>query len=374
MRISELFFESYEFVAESAADDILTDLKALGFSDTTRDSGKKVSLRVQGDRRETIKDLIKKLPGAVYNPNAGSSSLGGIEFKGGMIQIRPAGKSGTESAGLKNEQHLIDTINKFAEKHKSLDITFVGDNGQNITIPNVTIAKSVGTDTANRKKGDVALYSNNTAIPVSIKKSNAEYWESADTIFGKQADAIIDNLVKANSVKLTPLDKVRKSDNVRKVKISPEVAVKASPEQTLEIVFGSDIMPHGAIIKQTFHDEHYSLKGNHLTITTDLVIRRPEDIPENLQVYFLIRNDSTRNRPGSKYPGLRVLGSYASRVKNALIVDPDKLPAATTAPKQRNTLSPTANLKPALKVSKPKLGTQPTDLAAKKSVGTIGTK
>jgi hypothetical protein len=91
-------------------------------------------------------------------------------------------------------------------------------------------------------------------------------------------------------------------------------------------VFGSDILAGGGgVVKETFNDEHYTLKDNHLTVTADLVIAQPEDIPENMQVYFLIRNDSSRNRPGSRYPGLRVLGSYASRVKNAKKVDPADL-------------------------------------------------
>lgn len=325
MRITDLLVETYEFIAEAPADDIIADLSALGFDTAERDTGKTVSLRVMGDRKAVINDLVNKLPGSTYDPSAGSSSLGGIKFKNGLIKIRPAGKAGIESAGLKNEHHLINTIKKFASEFGSIDITFVGDNGQNLTIPNVTSAAGSGKDTAKRKKSDILLYSGIKQIPISIKKANAEYWESADSLFGKQADAILDKLVQNGQVSLTPIDKQRPSDSVTKVKIAPEIAIKATPAQTLDVVFGSDILPHGAIVKQTFHDEHYTLKGNHLTITTDLVIRKPEDIPPNLQVYFLIRNDSTRNRPGSKYPGLRVLGSYASRVKNALKVDPAAL-------------------------------------------------
>jgi len=349
MRAKEFLSESYEFFVESPADDIINALTPLGFEPLTRDTGKTVSLRVMGDRKKVIQDIVNKLPGSVYDPNAGSSSIGGIKFKGGLIKVRPADKAGVESAGIKNEYHLINTIKKFASEFGSIDITFVGDNGQNITISKVTSAEGSGKDIANRKKSDIILYSGDRVVPISIKKSNAAYWESADTLFGKQADDIITKLAKSKAITLTPIGSTR-SDGTPKVKINPEVAIKASPQQTLDVVFGSDILPHGAIVKQTFHDEHYSLNGNHLTITTDLVIRKPEDIPPNLQVYFLIRNDSTRNRPGSKYPGLRVLGSYASRVKNALKVDPADLPAANPAP---------VTTKKALKVSRPTIGAEP---------------
>lgn len=356
MKISDLLIESYEFIVESPADDIISDLKKIGFEEPIRDSGKTVSLRVTGDRKQVIKDLVSKLPGSTYDPSAGSSSLGGIKFRDGLIVIKPAGKGGSESAGLKNEQHLINKINEFVKQYGPLDVTFVGDNGRRVTANGVTQALSTGKNTRGRKKSDVHLMSDGNSIPISIKKRNAEYWESADSLFGKEADSIVDRLVSAGTVKLIPTDKVRPGDNAQKVKISPEVAIKATPEQTEDVVFGKDILAgNGAVVKETFEDEHYTLNGNKLFVTCDLVILEPEDIPGNLQVYFIIRNDSTRNRPGSKYPGLRVLATYATRVKNALKVDPADLPAAgavRTPPPEPKATAP----KPALKVSQPQMG------------------
>lgn len=354
MRINDLLVETFEFIIESPADDIIADLKKIGFEEPIRDSGKTVTLRVTGDRKQVIKDLVGKLPGSTYDPNAGSSSLGGVKFRNGLIIIKPAGKGGSESAGLKNEQHLINKINEFVSQYGPLDVTFVGDNGRRVTANSVTQALSTGKDTAGRKKSDVHLMSDGKIIPISIKKRNAEYWESADSLFGKEADSIVDRLVSSGTVKLIPTDKVRPDDNVQKVKISPEVAIKATPEQTEDVVFGKDILAgNGAVVKETFEDEHYTLNGNKLFVTCDLVILEPEDIPGNLQVYFIIRNDSTRNRPGSKYPGLRVLATYATRVKNALKIDPADIPTSVrTPPPTPKATSP----KPALKVSQQKMG------------------
>ena len=363
MRISDLLTETYEFIIESPADDIIDDLTKIGFKSPIRTSGKKVTLKVTGDRKQVIRDLVSKLPGSKYNPSAGSSSLGGIEFRGGLIVVSPSGKGGNESAGLKNEQHLINKINEFVKQYGPMEVTFVGGNGKRVTAYNVTEARGTGTDTSDRKKSDVHLVSDQNIVPISIKKRNAEYWESADSLFGKQADEIVDKLVAAKKVQLIPIDKVRPQDNTQKVKISPEVAIKATPEQTEDVVFGKDILAgDGAVVKETFEDEHYTLRGNKLFVTCDLVILEPTDIPDNLQVYFIIRNDQTRNRPGSKYPGLRVLATYATRVKNALMIDPENIPAATAPAK---VVRPTANKpvatqpKPALKVSQPQMGQEP---------------
>jgi hypothetical protein len=363
MRISDLLTETYEFIIESPADDIIDHLKNLGFASPIRDSGNRVILRVTGDRKQVIRDLVNQLPGSKHNPSAGSSSLGGIEFRGGLIVVSPAGKSGNESAGLKNEQHLINKINEFVKQYGPLEVTFVGDNKKRVTAYNVTEARGTGKDTGDRKKSDMHLISDQTIVPISIKKRNAEYWESADSLFGKQADEIVDKLVAAEKVQLIPIDKFRLKDNTQMVHISPEVAIKATPEQTEAVVFGKDILAgNGAVVKETFEDEHYTLRGNKLFVTCDLVILEPEDIPSNLQVYFIIRNGKDRNRPGSKYPGLRVLATYASRVKNAMMVDPENISAAVAPTKSVRSKAnkPIAtDPTPALNVSKPQMGQSP---------------
>jgi len=368
MRISDLLTETYEFMIESPADDIIDDLTKIGFESPIKDSGNRVILKVTGDRKKVIRDLVNKLPGSKHNPSAGPSSLGGIEFRGGLIIVSPAGRGGNESAGLKNEQHLINKINEFVKQYGPLEVTFVGDNGKRVTAYNVTEARGTGTDTGDRKKSDVHLISDQNIVPISIKKRNAEYWESADSLFGRQADEIVDKLVAAKKVQLIPIDKVRPEDNAQKVKISPEVAIKATPEQTEDVVFGKDILAgNGAVVKETFEDEHYTLNGNKLFVTCDLVILEPEDIPSNLQVYFIIRNDKTRNRPGSKYPGLRVLATYATRVKNAMMIDPENISAAvapTKSVRSRANKSVATDPKPALNISKPQIGQEVSKTAA----------
>lgn len=321
MRISDLITETYEFVFEAPADEIIPALQNLNLDNYKKNSANRVTVYVPArERKATMQILLQRLDGAEFDRNYGTSSIGGIRYKGGGILVKPAGGTGVKSAGLANEKQLIDAINAFVELVGPLDVTFVGDNGKSITAKGVTQAVSAGADTKDRKKSDVNLVAAGKVVPISLKKSSAEYWESADNLWGSKADAVVEKLAASGQIELTPLDKTRK-DGVQFVKIKPEVAVRATAEETLQVVFGSDILGQGGVVKQTFDDEHYSLEGNQLTITAELVITEPEDIPENQRVYWLIRNDITRTRPNHRYPGLRVLAAYARRIyKTTLVV------------------------------------------------------
>jgi hypothetical protein len=321
--IGDLARDALQDVPKMPVEKIIPDMQAIGLDNYRIDSSKKLSVYVpRAERKATIRMMLDKLD-ATYDVSAGSSSLGLVIYKGVKIQIRPAGGSGEESAGLKNEAHLIETINRMIGEVGPLNITFVGDNGQTITARDVTEAQSVGADTANRKKSDVNLVSNGKPVPLSLKKANAEYWESADTMWGDKADALIDQLNSQGKIKLTPVENKVRNDGTPFVKVSPEIAVKATAEETIDVVFGIDILQgNGGVVKETFEDEHYKLEGNNLTVTANLVITKPEDIPDNQKVFWLIRNDSTRTRPNHKYPGLRVLAAYAKRINpNVLVVD-----------------------------------------------------
>jgi len=313
-------YELYEnkTIVEDLSDDVMIEVEQLlGFENFKRLSGKRFAVLVPNKERKNVTDqLLKTLKGSVK-----IAKPAGVEYKGVLILVKPVEAQGQASAGLKNEQHLIDTINKFIKERGPLDITFIGDNGVSVSAPNVTEAVGVGADTKNRKKSDVNLISNGKLIPISIKKRNAEMWESADTYFGKKADEIIEKLLNQGKITLTPIGTER-ADGTPFVRISPEVAVETTKEQTLDLVFGNDILAgNGGVIKETFEDEHYIVKENNMTVTCDVVIKKLDDIPENMKAYLLIRNNKDRGRKGSKFPGLRLIASYASRVKNALKLD-----------------------------------------------------
>ena len=144
--------EDMQEIEESPADDIIPTLQNIGLDNYRRDNANKVSVYVpRQDRKKTIEILLDRLDGAEYDPNAPGSSLGLVYYKGAKIQVRPAGGSGAESAGLKNEAHLVETIQRMVSEVGPLNITFVGDNGKSITVKGVTEAISAGADTKGRK-------------------------------------------------------------------------------------------------------------------------------------------------------------------------------------------------------------------------------
>tara|TARA_B100000085_G_C18531287_1_gene508100 strand:+ start:109 stop:1323 length:1215 start_codon:yes stop_codon:yes gene_type:complete len=314
-------FDTPWFLREAPVDDVIGDLEKIGFNDVKKHSGKTVYVYSPNpDRQRAMNKILSVFKGSTKELT-GKSSIGYVKHPNGTnIVVKPAGKQGVDSAGLKNEQHLIQKINQFVKEVGPLDITFVGDNKKSITAKGVTEARGAGADTKGRKKSDVNLVSNGKVVPVSIKSRTADYWESADTLFGPLADKIITSLLKKDLVTLTPIEAFRKKDNKQKVRINPEVAMKLSKSQVLDVVFGSDILAlGGGIVKESFEDEHYVLKANNLTVTADTVIKDVKDIPERMQPYLHIRNAHDRNR--GLYPGTKVQAAYYRRVKNALIVD-----------------------------------------------------
>ena len=314
-------FETPWFLREAPINDVISDLEKIGFNDVKKISGRKVAVYVPNpDRQKAMNKILSVFKGSTKDMTDRSSIGAVVHPNGTKIGVKPAGKQGVDSAGLKNEQHLIQKINQFVKEVGPLDITFVGDNKKSITAKGVTEARGAGQDTKGRKKSDVNLVSNGKLIPVSIKSRTADYWESADTLFGPLADKIITHLLKKKLVTLIPRDKFRKKDNKQLVKVSPEIGMKLSKKQVLDVVFGSDILAQGGgIVKESFEDEHYILKANNLTVTADTVIKDVEDIPERMQPYMLIRNAPDRMR--GPYPGTKVQAAYYKRVKNALIVD-----------------------------------------------------
>ena len=310
--------------------DVIRNLEKLGFNDVKKVSGKKVAVFVPAkDRIKTQKRMLTALKGSKLDKTDASSIGAVVHPNGTKINIRPAEKQGVNASGLKNEQHLIQKINQFIKEVGPLDITFVGDNKKSLTATSVTEARGAGQDTKGRKKSDVNLMSEGKLIPISIKSRSADYWESADTLLGPTADKIITHLKNKKLVTLTPQDSFTPRDNTTKggtpkgtqrVKISPEVAMKLSKKNVLDVVFGSDILAQGGgVVKETFEDEHYVLKANNLTVTADVIIKAIEDIPDRMQPYLHIRNAPDRNR--GLYPGTKVQASYFRRTSNLLIVD-----------------------------------------------------
>ena len=320
--------------------DIEAVLNREGYTDL-KVSGNKIGVLVQipdGEKKELFRsEVLKQILGLMKqnfpksSPNlsmdARLSSIGGIEFADNPIKIlvKDSGGQGDQSAGVANEIEMASLLQSVIDRYGSVNVTFVDPRGKTLTINDCNAVDVAGRDTGGRKKADVILQSPERNLPISIKKLNAEAWESADNLFGKKARGIIDKLVKDKQVKLNKLEKTR--DGLPVFALSKEIVIEPTEEETMSAIFGSDLNPKGGIIIQTFRPEHFVQTGQDVTIEAHAVIASRADIPESHLMVWLLRNDPGRNSTALGIPGIRVMGATLTRgigkkgTKDVILVD-----------------------------------------------------
>lgn len=299
--------------------ELMTTLKKLGFHDVKEISATKYAILVASTSVRVpsltkIQNAFKSKYTVKFDKSTNLSSIGHLVIDNTfLVTAKPKNRQGTASAGVDNEVMMVQEINNAIKDSDNRSITLIfKEGGKTFKIPDVTEAIRAGADTAGRKKSDVNIVSGKKMIPISLKKNNAENWESADSYWGQIARGYVDAAVENGDVKLEQEGKV--------YKITPNLAVKSTKEEKTNVVFGSDILPgKGAVIKKTFSKSDFKFDGkkNILTINVTEIIRSLADIEGSpSDVWFLIRNDKTRLGSPIGYPGLRVLAVYASRVNN----------------------------------------------------------
>jgi hypothetical protein len=319
----------------------------------TKSSGNKLAVLVQIPdgakknefRKEIFRDLLsaflKQVPelGPFAGVDAKISSLGFIGFENDntKVVVKDLGVQGEKSAGVANEAELASILQSMVEKYKSIDVEFRDPRGKSLKIDNVTEVEMTGKDVKSRKKADVVLKSDSKRLPVSLKKLDAETWESADTMFGEKAREIIDDLVDKGVVELK---KLPGDDGYA---LSKEIVVEPTEEEAMNAIFGADINPQGGIVIQTFEPEHFVQEGNKITIECHAVIKTKDDIPESHLMVWLIRNNAGRLSKSLGIRGLRPMASVLTRAigkkgdKDVVLVDKDgnivKKPAASKSAK-----------------------------------------
>jgi hypothetical protein len=242
-----------------------------------------------------------------------------------VLLVKDVGKQANKSAGVANEIELAGILQSVIDKYGSAHITFVDPRGKSLTINNCSRVDISGRDAQGRKKADVVLVSPDRNLPVSIKKLNAEAWESADTLFGQKARGIIDKLREEGLVKLY---KDEASSDAKPIfKLSKEIVVEPTEEEALAAIFGSDLNPEGGIVIQTFQPEHFVQEDNKVRVECHAVIATKEDIPESHVMVWLLRNDSSRNSKALGIPGIRIMAVTLTRgigrtgKKDVILVD-----------------------------------------------------
>jgi hypothetical protein len=309
-----------QFMAEAQGPDSIDILQAgcmeLGYKDFKKLSGARFAILTDENRVELLEKIAQHFTqfGAVYDPDFGSSSVGGVRIGKFGIFAAPKSKQGKASAGIQNEITLIKMIND-ALADGPLNVVFDAGS-KKFTIPNAVRAEAVGGDTKDRKKSDVNVIDNDGNVyPLSLKKDKAEMWESADSYWGDKMKKIVERELKNGTVRVDAHPKVRSVFT-----LTPNLAVKANAQEVKNVVFGNDILPNGAVLEKTFSGK-YKVDGETESVIIDVtkIITSTRELKGEYEVYFLIRNDSSRK--GSKIPGLRVLAVKKSRInRNVKVV------------------------------------------------------
>lgn len=332
-----------EVVAPLTKNNVVSMLRQAGY-EQLKPAGNKIQVLVQipagrkkNEFRSAILGEILKLSKAKlsqhdpqYSNDPGLSSLGGVVFDNSPISIvvKDSGKQGEKSAGVANELELASILQSVVQKYGFANVTFIDERGKKMTITNCTNVSVAGRDTAGRKKADVVLSSDSGKLPISIKKLDADMWESADSLFGARARAILDKLVKDNVVELRQIGTRKlKTGTIPVYELSKEIVMEPTETEALTAIFGSDINPEGGVVIQTFKPEHFKQENNNVTVEAHAVITNAAEIPETHMMVWVLRNDSTRNGGTLGIAGIRPLGVTLTRgigkkgTKDVILVD-----------------------------------------------------
>jgi hypothetical protein len=289
-------------------------LKSIGYDNQKRISVKKVAVLVDKSRIDALKHINKSIKNSIYDESPSSdSSVGRVVIQGIQILAKPASKQGSASAGVENESIVVNNINNITKNKNPINVTFKGKNKSYI-VHGCVKAEQVGGDTSGRKKADILLFDlNGKKYPISIKKDDAETWESADSYFSAEAEKIIQAAINKKKTKLIYEGSY--------YKIEPNIAVRANSTEKKNVVFGSDLETDGAVVTKTFSTSSFKIKDDNMTIECTNIITEIKDVKGDKDVFFLIRNDKTR-KSIKKYPGIRVLAAYKKRInKNVVVLD-----------------------------------------------------
>lgn len=283
-------------------EDTIKDLKKLGYKDEDIIfiSKNKIKLLVPAKERKNVIDtLVNKLK-YTWDRDLKGSSIGGVVAKDGTIIIpKPKEKQGGGSAGLGNESFLANKINQTVDEVGPINVIFKSK-GKTIKYNKVSKAEEVGRDTKGGKKSDIKLLSGEKVVAnLSLKQENAGIWESADSRYKDLMVKLVNRLIKKPYANLG-LAKSDKKDIYRlynpktKQEYGGIIITGLDKSDVSSIVFGTD-NPKTVVVKETFDDSDFELKGNTLTVTVHDLLTDIKDIEgSKYEPILVVRHDSTR--------------------------------------------------------------------------------
>jgi len=266
-----------------------------------RKSGVEYRVLVPRNQRSEYINKMDAIEGFEYDGSMSGSSIGGVRYKGARFLIKPEGLQGRNAPGLDNEDVLVSNIRKYLDEGAE-NVIFKGEN-KDYVCKDVIAVRDVGLDVVGGKKADIIIDGRNEDYPISVKKLNAGFWESADR---RYKPVLMNLLDKINDGEVPPLGLrpyldvqgnekkgifVMYDTNTDK-KISGVIVTDLPDKEENSIIFGSD---NAVVIYGTYTDKSFELRGKDLIIKVGKILTDMGDVEEyNLEPVLNIRHDSTR--------------------------------------------------------------------------------
>ena len=286
-------------------EDIITYLVSQGYNVREYEKNRtRIDVMVEdgsrSNRIKVLKDIQRLFDIDVkHNPVTQYSSIGNLQIGRYKIYVKAANKQHKQSAGMYNEHILLENIRAAIEELGNIDIEFTTVDGS------ICVCTNVHQVSFGKGKCDLIILGDDE-WKISIKKDDAQYWESADSYLGKVARVYLDRLIRRNLLNLTSTNGI--------YRLSHEVAMQVSRKVMENVVFGKDI---DAVIIRSFeeNDFNFDVESGILKIGVNKIITSLYDIiGTEFEVWMLIRNDCTRRSVALGYAGLRVLAARRSRI------------------------------------------------------------
>lgn len=247
-----------------------------------------------------------------------SINIGGYE----VVIKRMRDQRDTTPLGVKNEYKFSEYINQAINDNGYIvNISFKSSNNR-WSIKNILNATNVGAeDIFSGKKADIILTtSEGYKIPISLKRDDAAFWGSPDTYLRPIAERFFKYIIDKKIVTLEHL-----SGNKDIFKITPRVAFKLPENIGKYMIFGTDILPNGAILIRSWRASDFVMdynKENNLDITCSSIFQNYNQIDSRHMPYFVFNNDASRNVSSKIIPrGIRYSIMYGGKMGQAKIID-----------------------------------------------------
>ena len=307
--ISETIGEKFSFINEvteaEEGIEILKDKFEFGDEDFKKISNNRYKILVPRSERFDYAQKMDALEDFTFDPNSKGSSMGAVLYKGAAFLLKPSNAQGRASAGTENEDILSNELRKYLEDGPK-NVVFIGSN-KNYVTKGIKEVFDVGYDVAGGKKADVVLKGDKD-YPISIKKDNAGFWESADTRYKDVVLKLSEKIKRgdfAPELTFKPFtDKLGNekegisiiyNENTGK-KVTGVIVTDLPSKDEQSIIFGSD---NAVVIYRTYSPKDFSLEGDTIKVEVSKIIEDLEDVKEfNAEPVLNIRHDSTRKATG----------------------------------------------------------------------------